>query len=146
MSIEIQFLEEDGFEDSIIKWSTKSIWTHCQFPVPGGFLGSDTDGGVKIRQMTDYKPVKIAIGTVECDDATAAKVMSWAYSRMGYGYDYAAVLGDLFHQSWTEKKTFDCSAFVYAALAEGGNIYLLDTYKPKWINPGQIYNSPHVIK
>lgn len=146
MSVEIRFIQQNGIEDNIVRWVTRSRWTHCEIVLPNnkGFISSYVPQGVAIMPLDYCKPNYQATGTVECDDTTTEKILTWANSKIKTPYDYWAIAGDLFGTNWTSKKAFDCSAFCFTAFKQAG-IMLLDLPYVKWVNPGQLASSPEII-
>lgn len=146
MPLELLFCHGKGLEDKVIRIVTSSPWNHVGFITEEGFLSSDTPDGVKVRPFKDRKDKFEAVGIIDCDDETAKKILDKAWSRLDTRYDYLAIFGDLFQQPWTEKDSFDCSAFVEWSCFMGGYPLLnLPIYKGyKWCNPGQIARSSRV--
>lgn len=140
--IQLRFLIERGIEAAIIRKVTRSPYSHVDIVMPNGFLASYDPKGVQLYPLDYIKPIRADIGTVACNDAQTAAILAWAQSKVGKaGYDYAAIFGDLFMQDWTQKGTFDCSAYVQCACL-AGNFPLLKLNYTKWVNPGQLASSP----
>jgi hypothetical protein len=69
--IQLRFIQQEGIEDNIIRWCTRSEWTHVEIILPNdeGFISSYTPKGVQIMP-----PALTANGTVAwCYNAPLAK-------------------------------------------------------------------------
>ena len=154
MSIQVRFIVTDGIEDSIIKFCTwiggqGNAYTHCEIVVPNeGYLGSNTPtggtkGGVYLRPFNYYPKGQIkheTVGTVQCSDAIAEQIITRCKTIIVAPYDYAAVAGDLLHLNWSQKNSYDCSAYVLWSFMQ--DLPLLDMPRYKWVSPETVSISP----
>jgi len=144
-SIKLRFITEAGPISFILRKFMWSSISHVEFVMPTGYLGA-REKGVWIRKFDYCKPKREIFGSVECDDATAKKVLDFARSQIGKSYDFWSILLGfplrLDVGSKDDKRWF-CSELVYCSFLAAG-IDLLNGRKADRVTPQDILESPLV--
>lgn len=144
MKINIRFIRSDGLISRAIGWQTwgpGGNWSHVEFELADGYLGSQAPGGVKLRALDYCKPSAELKCSVEVPDAAGAAILAFARSQIGKPYDYRSILGFVIKRDWQEPDSWFCSELVAAAFVAAG-MPLLRTDEVSRISPSTLSLSP----
>ena len=123
-----------------ILWSS---FSHVEFVVPTGYLGA-RERGVWIRKFDYCKPKREVLGTVECSDEVADKVLAFARAQIGRPYDFISILlGFPFRLDLGSRKNhrWFCSELIAVSFEQAG-YPLVDRRNKDRISPEDLYQSP----
>ena len=136
--IKIRVIAESNIESELIRYWTWDKYSHVEFILPEGYLGSRLNGGIQIRPF-DYITVSLeAILTLTLSPEQEDKILSWAKAQIGESYGWKDVVDEAFHDEIMKPSAMDCSHFVSKAFAQGG---FLISRKPFFQNtPADVYN------
>lgn len=123
-----------GLYDAIIRWFTRSPYTHAEFcwpldnPSPPQYLGAQPKGGVAIRPFNYLGNQSFDIFAVELTQKQADKLRAWLLRQIGKPYDFRAIAGMAlpFLDRGRHERAFFCSELLYAGLFQVG-LPLLNT-------------------
>ena len=136
--IVVRCIAEDNFSSEAIRFWTWDKYSHCEFVLPEGMLGSRLNGGIQIRPANYIQTsleVRLALSLSEIDEE---KILSWAKAQIGESYGWKDIVDEAFHDEIMKPSAMDCSHFVSKALAQGG---VPVSRKPFFQNtPADIYN------
>lgn len=117
-----QFAAGDDFSASLIKFGTRSDWSHVDAVLPDGtLLGARIDGGVQIRQP-GYAPftktVRYSVSTPVADH-----FYEILKTQIGKPYDWRAIIAfGLGNRDWRSQDKWFCSELQIWA-AEKANFF-----------------------
>jgi uncharacterized protein YycO len=121
-------------------WEAFGKWSHCGVLTNKGtvieavpFKGVVETPLYKFQDRFGKENTEIT--AVSCPDPDLA--IQFAYSQLGKGYDYLAILGILFRQSWQEPSAWHCAELVETCLVKGGSARFKDS--PWHISPNVSY-------
>ena len=118
--IKIRCIEESGIASDLIDFRELGTFSHVEFIVPNGYLGSRLSGGVQIRPFDYCQPVREAVLSITLDPEDEMKVMNWAHDQIGDAYGWRDVVDVALNDEVLAPKGLDCSHFVAKALSKGG--------------------------
>ena len=137
--ITIRCIAESGIASEAIEFRSLSQFSHTEFCLPNGYLGSRLNGGVQIRPLDYCTPVREAILTVVLDPEDEAKIMSWAHAQIGDSYGWKQVIDVALNEEAIKPSGLDCSEFVSKALAQAD---FMVSRKPFYATtPADVYNN-----
>ncbi len=136
--ITIRCIAESNIESGLIRYWTWDKYSHVEFVLPEGYLGSRLSGGIQIRPF-DYIKVSLeAILTLTLPTEAEDKILSWAKDQIGESYGWKDVVDEAVHEDILKPSSMDCSHFVSKALSMGG---IMVTRKRFFQNtPADVYN------
>ena len=118
--IEIRCIAEDNLVSNLIKYWTWDKYSHVEFVLPEGMLGSRLNGGIAIRPA-DYIVTSLDTRlTLSLAPEDELKILTWAKAQVGEGYGWKDVFDEAFHEEILKPSAMDCSHFVSRALSMGG--------------------------
>ena len=130
MKVYFRLVKGKGFYDRIIRWYSRSDYTHAEFawPLdsknPEQWLGAQPKGGVKIRPK-NYLPWNYDLFCVDISPEQYRGLQRYVLSQLGKPYDWKAILNmGVFQHDVTSPKRWFCSELVFGALGYVG-VYLL---------------------
>lgn len=118
--IKIRCIAESGIISEAVEFRSLSDFSHVEFILPEGYLGSRLNGGVQIRPFDYCTPVREAILSIVLDPEDEARVLSWAKAQIGDSYGWRDVVDVAVNEEVLAPKGMDCSHFVAKALDQGG--------------------------
>lgn len=138
----IRLVSGDGFASDVIKWYTSSPFSHVEFWTPEGYLGSQAPGGVALRPFnyTTYDSVEFRQYTLPPE--AESKLMAWATSQIGKGYDWLAIAALPLHRDWRSEEDWYCSEFVAEAFEQAGYPILAPGTAITKVTPRDVALSP----
>lgn len=148
MKINLRFIRTDGFISRMINWQTwgpGGSWSHVEFALPEGYLGSQAPDGVKIRPFGYVTPSAELKCSVDLPDAKGWNVLAFARAQIGKPYDYQSLLGFIIKRDWQEPDAWFCSELVAAAFQMAG-FPLLRTDEVSRISPSTLSLSPFLVE
>lgn len=149
MRINLQFSATGGPISRLIRWRTKSHYSHVDFVLPDGTLlgaqfkakGGD---GVKIRPANYAKFIRIGFYHVDVPDAVGESVIAWAKSQIGKPYDLEGALGIFFGQrNWHEDDSWFCYELIAEAFDQAK--FPLVTQPVNLVLPQMIFGNSNVV-
>ena len=141
--ITIRCIAESNIESDLIQYWTWDKFSHCEFVLPEGYLGSRLSGGIQIRPFDYIKVTREAILTLFLPKDREEAVMTWARAQIGEGYGWKDVFDEAFHDEILKPSGMDCSHFVTLALSKGN---FSVTRKRFFQNtPADVYNCTGLI-
>lgn len=123
--------------DKLIRWWTKSAYSHCEFVFSDGafFSASPRDGGTRfkfIAQDEQWDFVDLPFSTMD-----ELRIRNFCDSENGCNYDWIGIaLTQVLPLSFESPWWWFCSEVLVAGLQEIGYFPLLT---PSKIDPGQLY-------
>lgn len=146
MDINLRFIRNEGFVSKAIGWQTwgpGGIWSHVEFVVGDGYLGSQAPDGVLLRPKTYCTPSEQLLCSVVVPDAVGAQVLAFAHAQIGKPYDYKSILGFVLRRDWRDTSAWFCSELVAAAFVYAG-FPLLRTTEVNRVSPSTLSLSPYL--
>lgn len=130
MKVYIRLVKGRSVYDRIIKWYTRSDYTHAEFawPLcvknPPEWLGAQPKGGVQIRDK-NYLKEPFDLFCIEVSPKQYRKIEVYLESQIGKPYDWKAIfnMGVFSHDVSSIIKWF-CSELVFATLKIAGVLLL----------------------
>lgn len=118
-----------GIYDTIIRWFTRSPYTHAEFcwplenPRPPQYLGAQPSDGVQVRPFDYLGSQPYDTFAVDLTPDQADVLRKVALSQVGKPYDFRAIFGMVFQ--WLDRKgrrpnAFFCSEQVFYDFAKVG--------------------------
>lgn len=141
--IQLLFTSGVGPASRLIKWGTRSEWSHIDVVYPGqkAVVGALFFRGVAERSMDDAVryATKVGYGWLEVPD----EVAFWQFlgHQLGKPYDRLAILGfGMAQRNWQAGERWICSELVAGAALAGGKVLqreVLNLIAPRdiWISP-----------
>ena len=118
--IKIRCIAESGIISEAVEFRSLSDFSHVEFILPEGYLGSRLNGGVQIRPLDYCTPVREAILSVCLEPEKEAAIMDWAHAQIGDSYDWKAVVDVGLNSEVLTPSGLDCSQFTSTAFSKGG--------------------------
>src|SRR5574337_1736896 len=117
-----------GVYDKIIKWYSRSPYTHAEFcwpldnPSPPQYLGAQPKGGVQIRPFNYLGKQPFDTFAVEVTPRQKAQLHALLISQIDKPYDFRAILGMVlpFLDHGRHNSAFFCSEHVFYGLSKVG--------------------------
>lgn len=144
----LRFINSAGLVSIMIDWATNSLWDHVEIGTPQDtWIGAHDDGGVQERAGDYCTPTRERCYSLPVADVTAAKVLSFARSKIGTPYDFADIAGLFFHdRRLNTPGRVICSMFVTeVALAAGIQMLNVLPGFTELITPEMLHLSPLLI-
>lgn len=115
-----QFSTQNDLSGYLIRYGTRSRWTHVDAVLPdGSLLGSTLDGGVQIRPPTYAKFSETLTTYIETD--CADRFYEKLHSQIGKPYDWRAIISfGLGERDWRETDSWFCSELQIWAMEQAG--------------------------
>jgi uncharacterized protein YycO len=129
-----------GFFSQLIRWQTRSRYSHAAFLLPDGRVLEAWHSGVRIAALRSWRDIE-AFDVQAADAHQWAAVMTFARAQVGRGYDFRGVLRFLSRRRQPHDEQWFCSELVFAALQHAGVDLLRDT-DPAEVSPGMLARSP----
>ena len=113
----LQFVTSETLSDRIIRFMTKSPFSHVDIVLDNGLLGARLNGGVKIRNFDYMKFSKVVKYKVDIPDDASKVAIQAAISQIGKPYDWRAVFSWLFFmREWDDPNKWFCSELIAWAI------------------------------
>ena len=148
----LRFVAERDVISSAIKWfEGHGVGpSHVDIVLPDGrYLGAHVRGGVEIRDP-DYIKEKDIVWerryAIPVTPKQLQKILDFAHSQVGKGYDISDICSILLHADWDCTDRWICSELALAA-AYAGNLFLLNVQPgfTRRVDPGRLHLSPYLI-
>lgn len=115
-----QFSYKTDISGLLIRWGTRSDWSHVDAVLPNGdLLGARIDGGVQIRKpgyANFKKTVQYSVKTPAAD-----KFYEILQTQVGKPYDWRAIAAFAFgNRDWREQDSWFCSELQIWAAEQAG--------------------------
>lgn len=97
-------------------------WSHCGLVTPdsGHVLEARAFHGVTKTPYEEFADRATHLEMVVLDVSDSEAALEWAEAQVGKGYDYAAILGNLFREPWQSDDRHHCAEYVAKAVLRGG--------------------------
>ena len=97
-------------------------WSHAGIVTPGlqNVVEARALRGVVVTPYVEFVERATQHDVVEIEVPDLAAGLAWLEPQIGKGYDYRAVAGHLFRQSWEDEDRWHCAELVEAFLAACG--------------------------
>jgi len=141
MKITLRFIRDTSVISELIGWQTFGKWSHVEFCLPDGYLGSQAPEGVKLRPWDYCKPSEELRCTVEVPTDVGKRILAFARAQIGKPYDYKSIAGFIMRRDWTDANAWFCSELVAASFKHAGHP-LLRTEECNRISPSTLSLSP----
>lgn len=137
---------EHGLIDSLIRWQTRSIYSHAALATDEGTIIESVPGaGVRERERTDRDNTAADAFEVRgMGPADWAKAINFARKEIGCGYDYLGVARFISRREDSDNNRWFCSELVFAALHEAG-FSVLQRIAAWAVSPGLLSLSPDLL-
>lgn len=136
--IKIRCIEESGIVSDLIDWREGGTFSHVEFILDDGYLGSRLAGGVQIRPFDYCTPVREAVLVLELDPEKEKRILDWAHGQIGESYGWKDVVDVGVNDEILIPSGLDCSHFVAKAVFQGEVVV---SRKPFWqVTPEDIYD------
>lgn len=124
------------FGDKLIRWWTKSIYSHSEIMIDGVmYAASQWDGGVVARRFTPDPEKWDAIALVGLDVEKMRQFLTW---QIGKRYDWKGIfLTQILPFSKHSAGKWFCSELAHKAMMIGGH---QDTQPSHEIDPGELHD------
>ncbi len=127
MLIYIRLCKGRSIYDRLIRWYSRSPYSHAEFawPLtkrnPREWLGAQPRGGVQVRPANYLGAVPYDVFALEVSQSQARRLERFLLDQVGKPYDWRAIInmGVFQHDVSTWSKWF-CSELVFGALAKVG--------------------------
>lgn len=139
----ILLFEGRGFISKLIKFQTRSKWTHAAILMPDGQIVESWQGaGVRVKRLKSYVGVT-ALGVPRASQQEWEMVIDYALDKVGAKYDYRSVAQFVTRrkESRSSKDKWFCSELVFASFQHAG-INLLKRVEAANVSPGDLALSP----
>lgn len=147
MGLRIGLHRTGGWMSRLIKWQTRSEYSHASLVLPDDTVlealqGKGVIHGRSIRSVKE----QVDLFEVACGVPVTEAALTFAKAQIGKGYDWTMVIRFLTRQPESRKqsKKWFCSELVYASFAEAGWPLLRDT-APWEVSPELLSKSPYLI-
>jgi uncharacterized protein YycO len=145
MKIYVSLHKAHGFFDKLIKWQTRSEYSHAAILLSENEI-VEARGLHGVRQLSEFhfkKNEEIDIYSVEVTDEQAAKITSFVNAQLGKAYDWTMVIRFVTRKQATlgSINRWFCSEIIYAAFEQAG-VDLLQQTEPWEVSPGLLSRSP----
>lgn len=127
LRIVVRFIKTPGLVTDIIAFATNSLVDHVEFGmenhgVVGSWLGAHAGTGIAERAPDYCNPTREYRYGLTCTRAQYAGWLRWAQAQIGKHYNYADIVGLLFHDRaiGAGDKREICSQFVTLGLQAAG--------------------------
>jgi hypothetical protein len=140
MKVKLAFYKDKGnLIDSIIRWFTKSKYSHVEMIVKDMWISSSAAyGGVHIKELKELSDSYDYV-EIEVDGRKLKKVLNFIEENKSSKYDYLGVLfGNVFNDKTEDKSKYFCSEMMVIIL----KIFEFDKVSkliPSKTNPGELY-------
>jgi len=116
MTILLQLSTQSNLCDAVIRFSTRSEYSHVDFVLPNG----DLLGAHPLKGVSRRAPGPVARRLLLTADAPA-RVLDIAEGELGKPYDYTAVFSQIiFGRDWQRPDSWFCSELVAYCFEQGG--------------------------
>lgn len=130
-----------GIISRLIRWQTRSRYSHAAFLLPDGRILEAWQGsGVRVAHVPDWCDIDV-FAVEGVDRLQWSAVLGFARAQIGKGYDYRGVFRFLSRRRTPDNGRWFCSELVFASLAKAGVDLLRDT-DPAEVSPGMLARSP----
>lgn len=138
--VTLRFSTTSGVFSRLIRWVTWSDYSHVDFVLEDGtLLGSDSNGGVKIREHDPSKKSKDFVV-----DAPYS-VVERAMTQLGKKYDWKGIVGMGLRKRIESKNKWFCSELIAWAFEQEG--YPIVSTEKHWrIAPRDLLLSPLLVE
>lgn len=127
MKAQLWFYKAPGkFFDKVIKWWTKSRYSHVEVVVDGVACAADAWSG-KVRSMP---VIQFNIGNWDIVEIELQKDLAWLYAQKDKKYDWLGILGFITFKKLQDRNKWYCSELAAAALGMSN----------EEVSPGELYD------
>jgi len=144
MKIGICFSQTGAITSKLIRWFTRSEWSHVDLVMrDGSLIGALPFKGVVQRKHSEAQGTHKTL-YVDVPVETAEKAYQFARDQLGKKYDWTAVSAFGFRRDWQVEKKWFCSELVFCAIKKAG-VNLLN--EKRWrVSPRDLSISPLLTK
>lgn len=129
-----------GFVSRLIRWQTRSKYSHVSIEIDGINYEAWQDGVIKRRWDEGHRPgTKVTVFEVK-GHPVPALVLKALKAQLGKGYDYRAVARFLTRRKVQLDSRWFCAELVAWCLAYGGVV--LQHLPPSYLSPRDVCMSP----
>lgn len=143
--MKIALFKGEGLFSRLIKWQTRSPYSHAAIIDENGALWESREGfGVRVTtNAADAINCSVDLFDVEMTDAQRHSVAEFLRGQLGKKYDWTMVLRFISRRqaSRSQSEKWFCSELVFAAFKKAG-IDLLGRTEPWECSPGLLARSP----
>ena len=146
MTLRIGLHRSTGLVSSLIKWQTRSQYSHASLILPSGLILESIQGKGVVMDRWYALRDDIDVFTVAIREEQEHAVIDFAKQQLGKPYDYTMVLRFISRRQATRKTSgkWFCSELVFASYLEAGIALLRDT-EPWEVSPELLSKSPYLI-
>lgn len=143
-----------GFYDRVIRWYSRSAFTHAEFcwPLtskePPEYLGAQPGGGVAIRPADYLGDAIYDLIGVDIPQSEYERLRFWLRMQLGKPYDFRAIVGMVFPglDNGMKTRAWFCSELVYYGLAKiGARLLRVPKRESDRITPRDLWVSPRAV-
>ena len=133
----------DGLISKLIKWQTRSIFSHVGVLTDDGKVLEAIEGsGVRIRDWAEEDKRNTVQFTVDgLGQEGWEKTIAFMKAQIGKKYDWWAIIRFVSRRYMPDNDHWFCSELVFTAVREGG-VHLLRRIRPSEVSPGGLSTSP----
>lgn len=145
-------LKNDSILSRIIKFFSKSEYSHVAVYLEDGFVIESDWGGVQISHLRKYKSVEYDVYYhAKMDKDKAEMLTQWMLGQVGSRYDYGGIFGILLNKlgltkknHWDDKASYWCCELVADAYLNVG--LKVCAREETWlVSPGDLANCKEFI-
>ena len=147
MNIQIRFINSGSLVAKAITWETFGAggeWSHVEFCLPNGYLGSQAPEGVLLRPLNYTEVSSQLVCNIQVTDDIGNRVLNFAQAQICKPYDYESIVGFVFKGDMEEPGAWFCSEFVAYSFMQAG-FPLLRTSECNRISPSTLSLSPYLV-
>src|SRR5688572_25477553 len=147
-ALRIGLHRSSGFVSSLIKWQSRSEYSHASLILPDDTVLESMQGRGVVQDRTVQSCGEVVdIFTVPAFASVHKNALTFAQAQLGKGYDYTMVARFITRKPATRKSSglWFCSELVFASFAQAGLLLLRDT--EAWeVSPELLSKSPYLIE
>lgn len=134
-----------GVVSGLIRWQTRGRYAHAALLLPDGrVLESMQGAGVRVIRPASLTPYD-QFDVVGFPPDGWRKAISFAFSKLGAGYDYWAVVRFVSRRNMPENEKWFCSELVFRSVLAGG-VRLLERIQAEEVGPSCLAYSPFLVE
>lgn len=140
MTIQLQFSTDSSLEAALIRAYCHSWCSHVDVLLPDKtFLGSTSDGGVKIRPANYSNFTQTLVVNIPCTDDQTQKFNQFCWAQLGKPYDWTALFAMVSGgHTWDRGSAWYCSELITAGLQRAGIVKRKLALRSDRIDPGDL--------
>jgi len=104
----------------LIRLFTVGNWSHVGILTPHGVVETTWPRGVHLTPLKEFNARNSTTEVVDIGVPDELAAVRWLIAQLGKGYDWSAILGFMFRESWARPNRWFCSELLEGACIAGG--------------------------